>query len=218
MSGDENTSPEKSKDNETYDKVVAWAKAHKVWSTVIAIFLIGAVYNGIAGDPTGSASTDAKSGENSTTDKKQPAKPAATKKAQSPEQKVEKAVRKALGNDVNRDDVKRVQTVEYSDLTEVLDVKFAINDNVTEKLTKASAKLDITDVLKAVQNSGVKVQFMNVEGTFALVDNLGNESEETVVRTSYQGNVVQKINFKNFLHKNVYEIADDVDIHPAFSE
>jgi hypothetical protein len=87
---------------------------------------------------------------------------------------------------------------------------------LTEGLTKDGAGLDVVDILHAVADTGVPVKVVNVEGTFPLIDQLGNESEEVVVRAQYKGKVVRAINFDNFLTDDVYDVAAGVLIHPAF--
>lgn len=56
-----------------------------------------------------------------------------------------------------------------------------------------------------------------LEGTYALVDQLGNASEERVVFARYPADIVNRINFDNFDFTNVFEVAEgDPFIHPAF--
>jgi len=50
-----------------------------------------------------------------------------------------------------------------------------------------------------------------------LIDNLGNTSEEIVVWATYPADTVSKINWDNFLFKNVYDIASSHKFHPAFN-
>ena len=136
--------------------------------------------------------------------------------------KVTKAIKGELGKS-NRDDVKRVESVVYNNdagLGAVV-IRWAINDNLTEGLTKKSAKKDVADmleVLQKLQKDGLKVNSATFNGTFSLVDNLGNTSEDKVVQATYSGSVIKEINFDNFLDKNVYDIAEDVTIHPAFDD
>jgi hypothetical protein len=53
-------------------------------------------------------------------------------------------------------------------------------------------------------------------GTFPLVDQLGNSSEERVVLATYPAELVGAINFEGFDFKNAFELTDDVFVHPAF--
>ena len=56
------------------------------------------------------------------------------------------------------------------------------------------------------------------EGTYSLVDQLGNESEERVVLARYDGPTIKAINFDNFVFSDVYEITESVTVHPAFQD
>lgn len=207
------------------EAAMRWLGAHKlvtVLITVVALLLIvGGAKAAVGWVQETSADNDRIAAEYQKKQEQKEERKAAKKAAETPAQKVGKTVRKALADDSGRKGVERVQKVDYNDLTEVINIEFAVKENLTNKLTKASARLDIRNVLEAVQKSqksGVKVRFMNVEGTYPLADNLGHSKEERVVRASYRGDVVSKINFDNFLHKNVYKIADDVDFHPAFQD
>ncbi len=95
-------------------------------------------------------------------------------------------------------------------------VKWAINENLSEGLTKDGARLDGTKILQAIRDAKPDYDGVFLEGTYPLVDRFGNTSEETVVRASYSRATIERINFRNFSFKNVYEIADSAQIHPSF--
>lgn len=129
------------------------------------------------------------------------------------------AIKEELGGS-NRD-VKRLSSVVYNDIggTDAVVVRWAINDALTEGLTKKSAKLDITNMLKIIQRyqkAGMSLKDAYFSGTFSLVDKLGNKSEDKVVQADYNGSIVKQINFENFIYSDVYDIADRVTIRPAF--
>jgi hypothetical protein len=118
-------------------------------------------------------------------------------------------------SDSNRG-VVRVSDVSMS--LDVLNIKWAINDNLTDEMFKGGAMLDIADILKVINGSGVDYYLVNLEGTFALIDKLGNTSEETVIWATYPVETVSKINWDNFLFKDVYNIASTHKFHPAFEQ
>ncbi len=97
-------------------------------------------------------------------------------------------------------------------------VRWTINDNLTEGLIKAGARSDATNILKAIAHSGVVYREVLIEGTFPLVDTLGNTAERIVIHALYPRSTLDQVNWDNFLTKNVYIIADEVEIHPAFQE
>jgi hypothetical protein len=100
-------------------------------------------------------------------------------------------------------------------------IKWAIDENLTEGLTKKGAMKDVTDMLEVVQGlqkDGMPLKGATFEGTYTLVDQLGNESEDRVVLARYDGTTIKGINFDNFLFTDVYGIAESITIHPAFQE
>lgn len=96
-------------------------------------------------------------------------------------------------------------------------VKVAFDDNLTANLVRVGARKDVVDILKAVQeDADWKYSDVVVRGTFSMQDKLGNADESQVVLARYSRKTVNKINFKNFLSTNVWEIADARLIHPEF--
>ena len=134
-----------------------------------------------------------------------------------PEAAVRQAITDAL-RDSNRD-VERVSEISLTlDEPPQIYVLWAINDNLTEEMLKGGAKLDVTNMLEAIAESGFEYDSVLVEGTFSLIDQFGNTSEDKVVRALYQRETVDRINFDRFLHDDVYAIADDTAIHTLFQD
>ncbi len=131
---------------------------------------------------------------------------------------LKKAVKKSLGGS-NRD-VKRVDSVVYNADNDAIVIRWAIDENLTNGMTKTGARMDIVDLLKVVQKFGKKypVKTATFSGTYSLVDQLGNTSEDKVVQVEYPWSTVKQINFDNFNTDNVYKVADDSFIHPAFRD
>lgn len=97
-------------------------------------------------------------------------------------------------------------------------IRWTINDNLSEGLIKSGARHDAVNILKAIADLSVDYSAIVIEGTFPLVDKLGNSTETVVVHASYPKATIDKVNWPNFLSDNVYAIGDDVTIHPAFQE
>lgn len=136
---------------------------------------------------------------------------------QSIEANVFAKVSKALGNS-NRKASPRV-TVVVPMPGQMIQVKWAINDNLTEGLTKDGARLEGVKMLRAIQSmGGLAYTDVNLEGTYPLVDQFGNGSEQTVIQARYSRATMDKFNFNNFDFKKVYEayVADSVMVHPTF--
>jgi hypothetical protein len=129
-----------------------------------------------------------------------------------PQDELQAAVEGGLGSS-NRD-VTRVSEARV--FAGRVSVVWAINDNLSEGLVKDTARLEATEILEAIQGSGITYDEVSIEGTFSLVDQLGNESEEVVVRGTWERSLIDQINFENFAFKNVFEIAGEAYVHPAF--
>ena len=124
----------------------------------------------------------------------------------------------ALGSS-NRD-VQRVSTAQLQG--ERLFVQWAINDNLTSGMIAGSARLDIRNMLKVIADSQEPCTSVLFRGTFSLVDQLGNASEDTVVEATFTKSVIDRINFENFLTDNVYAIGlvshDDLSVRLPMRE
>lgn len=111
-------------------------------------------------------------------------------------------------------------TVEWNEGTGTVTVRWEIDSNLTQGLTKASARLDATTLLEELRDSGVAWSGAILRGSHSLVDELGNESMSEVVNAVYQRDLVDQINFEQFDRENVWAIADGGGawVHPAFVE
>ena len=127
------------------------------------------------------------------------------------------AVVKALGES-NRD-VKRLPQFSATE-GEYIVLTWRINENLTEGLTKDSARLDGVNILKAIKSVPEHDRYKGVsmKGTYSLVDQFGNASEDTVVRATYERRTLERINFEpgGVDFKQIFDIADSGSVHPAF--
>lgn len=123
-------------------------------------------------------------------------------------------IEKALGKS-NRD-VPRLSDVQFAG--QAITVRFSIDDNLTENLIKGSARSDVRDILKAIQDSSYPYSQLTAIGTFALRDKFGNSHEDEVLRATYKRSTVDRINWVGFRTDDTYEIADDVWLHPTFQK
>ena len=95
-------------------------------------------------------------------------------------------------------------------------VEWTINDNLTENMRNVGAMRDTTELLEAITTSGTAIINVRLKGTFSMVDQQGNVSEVTVVNVFFYPETVYEIDWGNFLFENIYDIADDAEIHPEF--
>ena len=98
----------------------------------------------------------------------------------------------------------------------IIQVRWQISDNLTNRLMRRGAMMDIEAILKAVDESGIACFEVKVSGNFPLVEKFGNTSNSVVTKATYKGSTIQRINWPNFITDDVYNIADDAWFHPAF--
>lgn len=139
--------------------------------------------------------------------------------ALSPLAKLNMAITEALGSG-NREGVQRLTEVSLigSEAEPEVYVWWAIDDNLIEGWTKDGAQMDVAKILEAIAKSSLTYSEVTVDGTFSMVDQYGNATEDVVITAIYNRSTIERINWENFLWDNVYSIADDVWIHPAFRE
>lgn len=196
------------------------------WGIAIIAFIALTILGGLLGDPETDgdpAATDTEAAGET----EEPATEDEPTEAEEPEEPAEPAtledrIDEALG-DSNRDVEPRF-TVSRDTPSEGVDelvIRWAINDNLTEGMIKTSAKIDATDILEVVATQdGLEYDQVFLIGTFSMVDQMGNAEEDEVIMATYPRDTVRSINFDNFLHDNVWDIAnqDSLFIHPAFRE
>lgn len=132
----------------------------------------------------------------------------------SPQELVEDAVDEALG-DSNRDFDPRF-TVVVNEASGVIVVSWAIDESLTEGLTKDQAREEATSILEAVRDSGVSYEVLRLTGSYPLVDRLGNSEERDVATVEYPRSTVDAINFGGFDFKDAFEVGSTRYVHPAF--
>lgn len=130
-----------------------------------------------------------------------------------PKERLQAEVEEALGES-NRD-VPRISELQIPPGGQIY-IEWAIDDNLTEGLVKDTARLEATEILEVMQATDLEYKSVVLGGTFLLVDKLGNESEDRVVLAKFRRSLIERINFDNFIFKNVFELDDSSFVHPAF--
>ena len=101
-------------------------------------------------------------------------------------------------------------------------LRWAIDDNLTEGLVKSGARLEVVKILKAIRAhpdwTTKKYPGVTMSGTFTLVNDLGEESEDVVIRAHYDRATINRMNFDNIDFHRILNVADPVFIHPTFQE
>jgi hypothetical protein len=81
---------------------------------------------------------------------------------------------------------------------------------------KLRRQVDVVDILKAIESSGLTFTAALLEGTYSLTDRFANTTQRTVVLLRYRMSTVMRINSDHFLPENAYLVADAQGIHPLF--
>jgi hypothetical protein len=131
--------------------------------------------------------------------------------------RVNSALVKALGKGQPRKGVDRLQEVKVTKINKTfITVRWAIKDNLTGGLIKDGARSDITTILNTIHNLGINYDEIYIEGTFSMRDLYGEVSESVIIRAFYERSTIDRINWNNFLSKNVLEITDRKLLNPGF--
>jgi len=102
---------------------------------------------------------------------------------------------------------------------ERLVVVWAINDNLTRGFVARSGQMDAAKILHAISEASSRLPFFSsvfLAGTFAMVDQFGNGSEDRVIRLTFSHSTMKKINWPRFNDRLLYDIADSSSVHPQF--
>lgn len=116
-----------------------------------------------------------------------------------------------LIDEVGEENVREVGEVD-SGINIVLDLK----DNFTSNMMRDGANMEMVDVLQIVDDGEVENVFINYYTT--LVDEYGNEEEESVITATFTRETMDKINYENISYSNIPNVADDYWMHPALEE
>lgn len=98
----------------------------------------------------------------------------------------------------------------------VVDARFAIRDNYTERMIKDGARSDTIDILKYAKATYPDASAVNVQGTFPMTDPYGNTSTQVAIDLTYSRETLNKINFDGVTKKSIWEIRDSGTVLPAF--
>jgi hypothetical protein len=112
--------------------------------------------------------------------------------------------------------VPRVESVKLSRAGHrVVQVKWAINGNLTNSLTRAGALREIVKILRAVQDSGVEYGGIVVKGTFPAINPDGTSEVVVLINASFWRKQVDQVVWERFLPENLPVIAESWTEHPA---
>ena len=116
----------------------------------------------------------------------------------------------AVANDVLED---RIMETKYEEDEGAIDVEFQLLENLNNEDTRTSFLIDTEIFSEQIQNEDFnRISF---SGFTDLVDKYGNVENTKVATLDMNKETIDKINFENFSYKNLPDIADEVNFHPA---
>lgn len=95
-------------------------------------------------------------------------------------------------------------------------VEFGVAPNLTTGMTNRTARRDVAAIAKAADESGVEFDSLFVAGYARLRDQYGNSEEARVIGATFRRPTLDRINWPNFNHDHIYDVADSADVHSAF--
>ncbi len=122
------------------------------------------------------------------------------------------AVKQGLGNSNFSD--KKLSTIDSTEGTVI--VVFLADDSFTINSVKAGIRSDVAKIMRALKASGHSYEILMISVSFPMLDDYGNATPQRVVMASYAKETIDRINFQNFLSKDVYAAADASWIDPDF--
>lgn len=113
--------------------------------------------------------------------------------------------------------VPRITEVNFNDPEpKAIIVRWAINDSLTEGFIISGAQHDATNILKAIDDSGIDYSYVILSGSFPLVDTYGKTEEKNVVNLTFNKSTTERIEWEGFNSDNIYYIADEAYVHTLF--
>ena len=125
---------------------------------------------------------------------------------------IEEDLRKAIVKVVGEENL---ETFNYVPDNNFALIKFKGSESLSSKMTVKGMYMDISNVLKGIQND-INVN-VDINVTYPLQDSYGNISEDIVIKATFNNETIKKINFDNFDYNNIPSIADEWWNHQALN-
>lgn len=134
-----------------------------------------------------------------------------------PEQNMTAAIRDTLGT-CNREGLEKVFDIDFvnAGYGYSIDIHFSIDDNLSEGWIVDGARMDIRDTMEALYTCGMDIQWVDMYGSFSMMDSYGNAKEMEVMHVRLGKDTASKINWGNMTSGGLFNILDFNDTHPAF--
>ncbi|PGO57456.1 hypothetical protein CN980_31600 [Bacillus cereus] len=145
-------------------------------------------------------------------DKEQKAEMKAKKDEENKEVKFKESVEKTVKKTIGKSDVESVEINKNFDLPEPNNKVVLLNlTNATDKILVWN---DTTNILKELAKEK-EIQKVIFVWKAELTDTYGNKKTDPVVKMNIDRETIDKINFDNFLYKNLPTVVSDYWQHPA---
>ncbi len=134
-----------------------------------------------------------------------------------PEETINAIIQKELGVS-NREGVQKITGVDIvnAGYGYNIDIHFTIDDNLSESFIKGGAQTDVFDTMKALYASSIDIQWVDMYGTFSMVDKYGNSSEIEVLHARLGRGTANKTSWDNMDRIRLFGILDFLEWHSAF--
>ena len=118
----------------------------------------------------------------------------------------------------NREGIQKVSNIKFvnAGYGYNIDIYFAINENWSDDDIKIGARIDVLDVMEALYTCGKDIQWVDMYGTYSMMDNYGNTKEMEVMHVRLGKDTARKINWSNITTDMLFNLLDFKDINPAF--
>lgn len=156
--------------------------------------------------------------EEKQTEEKQDKQEQTNEKSQDKEnnEEVKVSTEEVLKNEIEKVvEEERIELFNYVPDNNYALIKFKGGDNITSNMTVKGMYMDISNILKEIQND-VDVN-VDINVTYPLQDAYGNVSDYTVIKATFNNETIKKINFENFNYNDIPSIADEWWNHNALN-
>lgn len=106
---------------------------------------------------------------------------------------------------------------EYHENNNHANIYVNLGESFTVNTAKTGSYINVTDFLKEIQGlEGFNSVYVEFEATFT--NEYGEENNNQALTYDFEKDTIDQINFDNFMHTNIPEVADHYWEHPAFAE
>lgn len=189
-------------------------------STIFGLIFI-TFMSGCSSNPPTSQAAQTSDKNTDTPKPAEPVKPVEQAKPVDPNTDLQSSIKKIVtdvhGNDKGIEAVDMVDNAGANDGTKLITVKIKASDNLTNNLMRVGIQDESTKMLEKFTQEK-KISSVLFLWTFDLQDSYGNSKEDTITKIVVNRDVMDKINYKDFLYSDLPTVANQYWEHPAMSK